>query len=418
MYELYTIYLDTLQYYIPHFSHYVHLGTFGSGGCWGSLEYTGQSLEDAHKYRALVNYVHRNSPPVFEKPDEINLVTSNDKREFYITGIDDNNPRLEQQISITASSKDPEILGDPEITYDGGDTAVIRFVILQEVVDTVDISLSLSDDGGTEDGGEDSHDYYMQVKIYEQWNHKPEVDPVEAIQMFEDQNRELLLTGLDDGDPEEQELFFEVENISSNIDEFLVDYNGGSTATITLIPREEKFGEGSFRIRIRDNGGADNNNGDQLTEMEIEASILPVNDPPGILEITDTVNIHSEKGPQQILIRGVNDGDSKTQHVTVAASTKDNSLIEKLELKESTSDNKRELEVTPVAGASGLAKIEILVKDDGGTTNGGTDEFRTSIIVNIDVFTSITHKDAGEFSIYPNPATEYIEISIPDTERY
>jgi hypothetical protein len=38
------------------FAHYAHCGTFGSGGAWGALEFTGQSIADAHKYRALVKW--------------------------------------------------------------------------------------------------------------------------------------------------------------------------------------------------------------------------------------------------------------------------------------------------------------------------------------------------------------------------
>jgi hypothetical protein len=43
-----------------HFSHYCHVGKAGGGGAWGALERTGQPIEEAHKYRALVHYTAEN----------------------------------------------------------------------------------------------------------------------------------------------------------------------------------------------------------------------------------------------------------------------------------------------------------------------------------------------------------------------
>jgi hypothetical protein len=56
MYELYVRYLDKMDQYLDEFSHYLHCGTFGSGGAWGSKAYIGQPIEEAHKYRALYEW--------------------------------------------------------------------------------------------------------------------------------------------------------------------------------------------------------------------------------------------------------------------------------------------------------------------------------------------------------------------------
>lgn len=56
MYELYVLYLDQMDLYLDEFSHYLHCGTFGSGGAWGSKAYIGQAIEEAHKYRALYEW--------------------------------------------------------------------------------------------------------------------------------------------------------------------------------------------------------------------------------------------------------------------------------------------------------------------------------------------------------------------------
>lgn len=60
MYALYTEYLAEMAKYHDHFSHYCHVGAAGGRGAWGALERTGQPLETAHKYRALVHFSEQN----------------------------------------------------------------------------------------------------------------------------------------------------------------------------------------------------------------------------------------------------------------------------------------------------------------------------------------------------------------------
>jgi hypothetical protein len=56
MAELYAEYLAEMAKYYDHFSHYCHVGKAGARGAWGALEKTGQPLDEAHKYRALVEF--------------------------------------------------------------------------------------------------------------------------------------------------------------------------------------------------------------------------------------------------------------------------------------------------------------------------------------------------------------------------
>ena len=57
MHSVYTEYLEALEEHIDGiFVHYAHEGYFLLNGCWGALEYTGQPLNEAPKYRALMDY--------------------------------------------------------------------------------------------------------------------------------------------------------------------------------------------------------------------------------------------------------------------------------------------------------------------------------------------------------------------------
>jgi len=45
-----------------HFCYYAHVGQAGNGGAWGAIEFTGQPLAEAHKYRALVEWANSTPP--------------------------------------------------------------------------------------------------------------------------------------------------------------------------------------------------------------------------------------------------------------------------------------------------------------------------------------------------------------------
>jgi hypothetical protein len=60
MYTLYCEYLQEMSKYFSHFSHYCHVGQAESKGCWGCIEQTGQSVSEAHKYRALAEWASKN----------------------------------------------------------------------------------------------------------------------------------------------------------------------------------------------------------------------------------------------------------------------------------------------------------------------------------------------------------------------
>jgi len=56
MYDLYRTYLAEMDKYFTHFCHYAHVGQAGDGGAWSCIEYTGQPIAEAPKYRALTEW--------------------------------------------------------------------------------------------------------------------------------------------------------------------------------------------------------------------------------------------------------------------------------------------------------------------------------------------------------------------------
>jgi hypothetical protein len=63
IYDLYMTYLEEMSNHFSLFMHYVHNGTFGNMA-WGAKEYIGQPASEAHKFRALQDYIEQNPVPI------------------------------------------------------------------------------------------------------------------------------------------------------------------------------------------------------------------------------------------------------------------------------------------------------------------------------------------------------------------
>ncbi len=106
----------------------------------------------------------RNDPPVIDlKP--ITIIEDIDTS-ITITGIQAGPWESNQNISISVKSNNTDILPDPILTYFSPDNfATLTFSTIPNVNGTTALTLSMSDDGGTELGGIDSEAYTIPVEI-------------------------------------------------------------------------------------------------------------------------------------------------------------------------------------------------------------------------------------------------------------
>jgi hypothetical protein len=56
-YDMYMEWLDVIKNYFELTVHYTHTGTWSGGGAWGAKHSTDQPIEDAHRYRAMRDWV-------------------------------------------------------------------------------------------------------------------------------------------------------------------------------------------------------------------------------------------------------------------------------------------------------------------------------------------------------------------------
>lgn len=171
---------------------------------------------------------------------------------------------LEQTLIITATSDNPTIIPDPTVNYTGGSaTGSLDFVPTD--FGNATITLTIADDGGTENGGVDTFTQTFNINLGE--NDPPSIS---EFQSGEDLDGATYHFNNGQGD---QAIIFNVEDDDHNISsvsinalsqEFenvaSINYNSGSfLGGIIFSPTSGQTGVGEFEVTVQDDGGTDNN---------------------------------------------------------------------------------------------------------------------------------------------------------------
>jgi O-glycosyl hydrolase len=131
---------------------------------------------------------------------------------------------------------------------------------------------------------------------------------------------------------------------------------------------------------------------------------------PTIDAVTDQV-IKNNSGEQMITLTGITDGGEGNQLLSISASVlTGGTAISNLRVEYSSPGNTAKLYFTAVSSQSGNASIKIEVADDGIVNN------KSTVNCNIQILSTTSTKEITEtgMKVYPNPASGYITIIIPD----
>ena len=147
----------------------------------------------------------------------------------------------------------------------------------------------------------------------------------------------------------------------------------------TFAPLADEFASpyDSIYFKVRDNGGTVNNGVDSSAVHKITLNVLPVNDEPSFTGGADQT-INEDAGAQTVpswatsFSKGPSNESSQTLTLTA---TNDNNGLFSVQPVVSTADGT--LTYTPAADSVGSATVSLVLKDDGGTENGGDDTYQT-----------------------------------------
>ena len=240
-----------------------------------SLTLTGNTGFDDYVEIFTVS-VEENAAPEIDQAEDL-MAATGEEITVDLSGINDGNPNDEQSITITVASSDAGIIPDPiSVEYTEGPYASLTFTPAS--TGTADITVSLTDDGG---GTEDSISMSFSVEVFTRLNNTPTIDSVGKQNIFNDAGEiSLKLTGISDGDDGNQNLTITAVSTVDTIikNPVAIEYAGGDTALIKFTPDTSNTGISTITVKILDDGGTVDNNGNDSIQIsfEVETRIPPL----------------------------------------------------------------------------------------------------------------------------------------------
>ncbi|HSH14190.1 MAG TPA: Ig-like domain-containing protein, partial [Desulfurivibrionaceae bacterium] len=196
------------------------------------------------------------------------------------------------------------------------------------------------------------------------------------IEILEDAGAQTLpnwASGLNPGPADEagQSLAFVVSTDNSAL--FAAPPAISPDGTLTFTPAAQRFGVAQLQIILQDNGGTANGGLDASPAQAVTLTIQPVNDAPAFAAGPD-VTVHEDAGPQTIpaWASAITAGpeNEADQTLTFQVSTDNGALFAAPPAISPTGD----LTFTPADQRFGETMVTVILRDDGGTENGGTDQ--------------------------------------------
>jgi len=240
---------------------------------------------------------------------------------------------------------------------------------------TATLTLTLSDDAGTANGGVDtSPGITFDIQITAQ-NQEPSFTAGADETVLEDAGAQTIngwATNIDDGDGGGQTLTFTINNDNNALFDVQPDVDE-TTGTLTYTPAADANGVANVSIFLTDDGGTAGGGDDQSPTANFTITVTSVNDVPVFTAGADEV-VLEDAGPQSILnwATGISAGPTNESGQTLTFNIASNTNPG-LFAAGPAIDSSGNLTYTTTANASGSATITVTLSDDGGTADGGVD---------------------------------------------
>ncbi len=158
-------------------------------------------------------------------------------------------------------------------------------------------------------------------------------------------------------------------------------------------PAANFSGGDGFAYYISDSGGL-------RDTATVTLTINSLNDAPTLATIANPAAINEDAAQQTINLSGIGTGAAnETQTLTITATSDNPALIPNPTITYSSPAATGTLRYTPVANANGTAQIRVIVRDNGGTTNGGIDSVAVTFTVTVNAI-----NDAPTLTTIASPA--------------
>jgi len=321
-----------------------------------------------------------NDPPVFSKGNDIVIYedTGLQVTQMWATNIspgpDDEKGQMLQFLCDSDNDQLFEQNSQPHITADG----TLIFTPATDAFGKTFILVSLKDNGGLDNNGEDtSSDQQFSITI-ENINDPPSFQPGDYIEINEDSGTHMISEwagNIIKGPSNEntQSIIFKTSTSEKNL--FTLMPTVSIDGTLTFKPANNANGLATFTIYLQDDGGTTMGGNDKSPEYQCQISIKPVNDPPDCTLGTE-ITVHEDADLQIIphfvseIYAGPEDEYSQAVSFTIV-NISDPDLFMTANQPKLLSNGT--LSFRPQPDSFGSSTIDFYLQDNGGKKNGGND---------------------------------------------
>jgi gliding motility-associated-like protein len=255
-------------------------------------------------------------------------------------------------------------------------SGTLTFTPAANVSGAATVTVSLQDDGGTANGGDDESTAVTFTITLNDVNDLPSFTKGADVVANEDDAVQTVggwATNVSAGPSSEagQSLNFHVSNDNNGL--FSVQPAINASGTLTFTPATDAQGSATVTVIIEDDGGTDNGGADQSAAITFTLTLDPVNDAPSLTKGAD-VTANEDAAPQSLVAWAADisagPADESGQSLDFQVSNDNNTLFSVQPVISASGT----LTFTPAANVSGAATVTVSLQDDGGTANGGDDE--------------------------------------------
>ena len=298
--------------------------------------------------------------------EDITNKTTNEDVPLTVTfGVGDNGPAID---SVTASSNNQALVTNGNLVISG--TGSVRSLQIipqanQSGLATITVTVNLSGGGTLTDS------FTLTVNPV---NDRPSFFILGAPAILEDAGAQTVpnfATNITAGPGEAQSLSFIVTS-NTNPSLFSVAPAISSSGVLTYTPAPNAYGDAVVSVVLKDDGGTGNGGQDTSTEQGFMISITPVNDAP-IFTKGANQTVNEDAGFQSVSnwATGISAGPNESNQSFSFMVT--NNTNPGLFSSAPTISSFGTLSYIPAFNANGTADITVVLKDNGGTANGGVD---------------------------------------------
>ncbi|WP_299219379.1 Ig-like domain-containing protein, partial [uncultured Aquimarina sp.] len=292
----------------------------------------------------------------------------------WATAIDDGDSDATQTLTFTVTNNNNGLFSaQPAIDATGN----LTYTPAADANGSATVSVVLTDDGGTANGGDDTFATQQFTITVNAVNDEPSFTAGANEAVNEDAGAQTVngwATAIDDGDSDAtQTLTFTVTNDNNSL--FSVQPAISASGNLTYTPAADANGSATVSVILSDDGGTANGGDDTFATQQFTITVNAVNDEPSFTAGANEA-VNEDAGAQTVngWATAIDDGDSDATQTLTFTVTNDNNSLFSVQPAISASGN---LTYTPAADANGSATVSVVLSDDGGTANGGDDTFAT-----------------------------------------